>query len=232
MIELILLFALLLLTQLARYLVYGAFEPLTFASLFLLPASSYVLYLVSKKFADKERAYQPKNIKGWSFYNIQKSLMIKKPLFHGDRDRGYIKRYFPKKWQYAFADIFGFNWYLCLEISIDNDTYNVQWYRKKWFTNQEHWYIFKNGVQIGSARTLVNLKNTSKLKESISFAFTDTEYVSQATTISTTIQLTENDRVIGTLKRNHLLSNVQVIDVKEDQQEALIALIVHSYNFK
>lgn len=70
MIELILLFVLLLLTALVRYLVFGAFEPLSFAMLFLFPVAVLVIFIISKRFADKERSYQPKDIAGWSFYNI------------------------------------------------------------------------------------------------------------------------------------------------------------------
>lgn len=117
MIELMLLFVLLLLTALARYIVFDAFEPLMFAMIFLLPVASLVIFLISKRLADNERSFQPKDIDEWSFYNAQKSLLIKKPLFKGKEKRGYVKRYFPHKWEYALSDIFGFSWYLCLENS-------------------------------------------------------------------------------------------------------------------
>ncbi|MFT9597189.1 hypothetical protein [Mesobacillus sp.] len=92
MIELLFLFVLLLLTTLARYIIFEAFEPLMFTMILLLPVGSLSIYLLSKRFAEKERAYQPKNIEGWSFYNIQKSLPVQKPLFKGKAKRGYIKR--------------------------------------------------------------------------------------------------------------------------------------------
>ncbi|KKI92075.1 hypothetical protein WQ54_11595 [Bacillus sp. SA1-12] len=232
MIELILLFVLLLLTALARYLVFGVFEPLSFAMIFLFPVAAFAIFIISKRFANKELSYQPKDIVGWSFYNIQKSLIIKKPLFEGNNQRGYIKRYFPKKWQYAFGDILGFNWYLCLEIQIDQDTYDVRWYREKWLTNQDQWKIYKNGKQIGGAHTLINLKNSSKLKEAIVFRFNDTECVSSASTMTSTISLSQNEELLGTLKRNHILSNVQIIDIQEQRLDYIVALIVHSYFFK
>ncbi|MEG6532617.1 hypothetical protein V6C20_03375 [Caldibacillus thermoamylovorans] len=53
--------------------------------------------------------------------------MNQKPLFKGEELRGYVKRYFPQKWQYFIGDIFGFNWYLSLEIQINKDIYDVQW---------------------------------------------------------------------------------------------------------
>jgi hypothetical protein len=232
MIELILLFVLLLLTALARYIVFDAFEPLMFAMIFLLPVAAFVIFSISKKFADKERSYQPKDIAGWSFYNIQKSLMIQKPLFKGSEQRGYVKRYFPQKWQYAFGDIFSFNWYLSLEIQIDQDVYDVRWYREKWFTQQDQWKIYKNREQIGEAHTLINLKNTAKLKETITYVFYDISYKSSAMTVTPTISLTQDEELLGTTKRNHIISNVQVIDVQENHPEYIVALIIHSYYFK
>lgn len=232
MIELLFLFVLLLLTTLARYIVFDAFEPLMFAIILLLPVGSLAIYLISKSFAEKERAYQPKNIEGWSFYNIQISLPIQKPLFKGSVQRGYIKRYFQQKWKYIFGDLLGFNWYLSLEIKIDNDLFDVQWYREKWFTQQDQWKIYKNGKLIGKAQTQVNLKNAIKLNEAIKFSFLDTTFVSSAMTITSTISLTQDEVLLGTMKRNHIISNVQVLEVQEEKPEYLVALILHSYFFK
>jgi hypothetical protein len=233
MIEMLLLFVLMLLTVLARWLVYGAFEPLQFALIFLLPAAALAVYIISRKLAEKERSYQPKNIYGWSFYNIQKSLLIRKPLFRGDELRGYVRRYFPHKWQYAFGDVIGFNWYLCLKIQIDQDLYDVRWHRKKWLTNQDNWNIFKNGERIGEARTLINMKNAASLKEAIQYTINDDTYLSSAATIASAISLTREGEKCGILKRHHLLSSVKVIDPREDSSpEAIVALILHSYFFK
>ena len=232
MIILNLFFVVLLLTALARYIVFDAFDPLMFAIIFLLPVVSVVISLISQRLAAKERSYQPKNIDGWSFYNIQKSLMNQKPLFKGEELRGYVKRYFPKKWQYFIGDIFGFNWYLSLEIQINKDIYDVQWYREKWFSQQDQWIIYKNGERIGEARTLINLKNAAKLKEAIQFNFYDKLYKSSAITVTSGISLTQGEKLIGTLKPNHIISNVQVIDVQENQPEYIVALIIHSFYFK
>lgn len=232
MIELIVLFVLLLLTLLARYLVYGAFEPLALAVICLMPLASLAIFLISKRLADKESAYQPKNIDGWSFYHIQKSLMNKKPLFNGNEQKGYIKRYFPERWKYAFADVFGFNWYLSLEIQIEQNIYDVRWYRIKWLTQQDQWKIYKNGEQIGTARTLINFKNSAKLKESIEYIFADIAYITSASTVTSAISLTHNEKLLGTLKRKHAISGVQVIDLQEESPEYIVALIVHSYFFK
>lgn len=228
----ILFFFLLQLTLLARYLVYGAFEPLTYVSTFLLPISGVVIHVISKKTVHKELNYQPKEVVGWSFYHLQRSVLNSKPLFKGQEQRGQIHRYFEKKWQHVIADIFGFNWYLALSIQIDQDTYTVRWNRVKRFSQQEHWKIHKNGQQIGEARTLINLQNTAKLKEVIEFSFGDTIFISSATTVSSTISLSQNNELVGQMKRNHLVSNVQVLDVKEDSPEYLIALITHSFYFK
>ncbi|MCS0670340.1 hypothetical protein [Cytobacillus firmus] len=154
MIQLNMIFVMFLLTLLARYMIFGAFEPAMFAAAFLFPAASIVIFFISKRHADRERAYQPKTNEGWSFYNIQKSLMLEKPFFKGQDLRGYVKRYFPQIWQYALGDIFGSNWYLSFEICIDQDLYDVRWYREKWISQQDQWRIFKNGEQIGEAHTV------------------------------------------------------------------------------
>lgn len=232
MIELNLLFVLLLLTVLARYIVFDAFEPLMLAMTFLLPVASIAIFVISKRLADKERSYQPKDIDEWSFYNLQKSIMIQKPLFKGNEQRGYVKRYFPQKWQYALGDLFGYNWYLSLEIKIDNDLYDVHWYREKWFSQQDQWKIYKNGERIGEARTLINFKNAAKLKEAIQFHFYEKSYSTSATTVRSIISLNQDEEVLGTMKRNHLTSNVHVIGVEDHQPEYIVALIMHSYYYK
>ena len=119
-----------------------------------------------------------------------------------------------------------------MEIQIDEDVYTVLWYRKKRFTNQEHWYIYKNNEKIGKASTLINLKNTAKLKEAIAFQFGDVSLTTVATTVTSSISLMDGEHLVGGLKRNHLISNVQVIDVHENKPEYIIALIVHAFNFK
>ena len=232
MIQLNLIFILLLLATLARYIIFDAFEPAMFAMIFLLPVAAIVVYIMSKKFAEKERCYQPKNIEEWSFSNRQISLLNEKPLFKGEERRGYVKRYFTKKGQYVFADIFGSSWYLSLEVQMDEDIYDVRCVREKWLTNQDRWIIYKNGEQIGEARTLINLKNMTKLKEAIEFTFQDNCYISSATTITPIISLTQDEVLLGTMKRSHIVSTVQVIDVKEDYPEYIIALILHAFYFK
>lgn len=232
MIQLNLIFVLLLLTTFARYVIFGEFELLMFAMIFALPIASVVIFIMSKKFAKKELGYHPKNINGWSFYHLQNTIVNKKMLFKGNEQRGYIKRFFEQKWQYVIADIISSRWYLSLEIQIDEDVYTVRWYRKKWFTNQEHWHIYKNGEKVGKASTLINLKNTAKLKEAIAFRFGDASLTSVATTVASSISLIDGERSVGGLKRNHLISNVQVIDVYENKPEYIIALIVHAFNFK
>jgi len=232
MIELLMLFILFLLTALARYIVFDAFEPLMFATIFLLPVAALGIFIISKRLAYKELSYQPKDIREWSFYNIQKSLLIAKPLFKGNDKRGYVKRYFAQKWKYAFADIMSFNWYLSLEIQMDQDIYDVRWYREKWISAQDQWAIYKNGQQIGEAQTIINIKNAAKFKEAIKYRFYDKSYISSASTVTSSISLIHDEEMLGTLKRNHILSNVQAIDVKENREEYIIALIIHSYYFK
>ena len=61
MIQLNLIFVLLLLTTFARYVILDEFEPLMFAMIFALPIASVVIFIMSRKFAEKEIGYQPKN---------------------------------------------------------------------------------------------------------------------------------------------------------------------------
>lgn len=233
MIELIILFVLSLFALLARYIVYGEFELLSLAVACLMPAASLAIFIISKKMADKERAYQPNDLAEWSFYNLQKSLPISKPLFKGRERCGSIQRYFPEKWKYAFADLFGFNWYLSLEVKLDEELYDVRWQRSKWlFSENDQWKIYKNGEPIGEAQTLINLKNSAKLKEVIKFVFLDTSFTTSASTVTSAISLTQDGASLGKLKRKNIISGVQALNVQDDRPEYIIALIVHSYFFK
>ena len=232
MYHLILLFALLQLAIIARFLFYGLFNMAAFASTFLLLAAAFVIWLFSKRLVHKEQNYKPNNIANWSFYEKQTTVLSAKPLFQGDVKRGYIKRFYEKKWQYIVADILGANWYLALEIQIDGDYYIVRRNSKNYSLMQEHWTIYKNDIEIGNAHTLMNMKNTAKLKEAIEFIFKDKNLTTSATTISSTITLQDQHHTLGTMKRNHLISNVHVIDVQEECLECIVALIVHVYYFK
>lgn len=232
MIQLNIIFVLFLLTLLARYLVFDAFEPAMFAAAFLFPAASIVIFFISKRLADRERAYQPKSKDDWSFYHIQKSLMVEKPLFKGQNLRGYVKRYFPQRWQYVLGDSFGLNWYLSFEVLIDQDLYDVRWYRKKWISQQDQWRIYKNGIQIGEAHTVITLKNAAKLKEAIEYRLHDVSYISSASSVMSAITLTRETAVLGGLKRSHIISGVQEINVEDNNPDYLVALIIHSFYFK
>lgn len=228
----ILLFFLLQLTLFARYLAFGAFEPITYASTFLLLIVACIIPFISKKLVHKETNYQPTNISGWSFYLRQKSILNRKPIFKENEQRGYIQRFFEKKWQHVVADIIGFNLYVALKIQLDENSYVVRWNPKNRLSQQEYWEIYKNGEKIGEAQTLINMKNTVKLKEVIEFTFEDKTFTSSATTVSSAISVCNENEVVGKMKRNHLISNVHVLDVQGDCPEYLIALITHAYNFE
>ena len=42
----------------------------------------------------------------------------------------------------------------------------------------------------------------------------------------------QDDKLLGTMKRNHIVSTILVMDVQEDQPEYIVALIVHAFFFK
>ncbi|QKY68812.1 hypothetical protein [Lentibacillus sp. CBA3610] len=65
-------------------------------------------------------------------------IMIQKPLFKGDEQRGYVKRYFPQKWQYVFGRYFWFQLGTYYWIQIDRDcNMKLRGYHGKWFTQQD-----------------------------------------------------------------------------------------------
>lgn len=217
---------------LARYFVYGVFDPILYGSTFLFLFGAVVVYVVSKTFVKKELAYTPKETATWSFLNLQHTFNVEKPLFKGDIKRGYIQQIFQKKWQYLMADIIGSTFFLTLKVIIDEHKFEIKPTKGKWFSNQSYWTIYKNGQEIGSAKTVVDLKNTAKLKEVIEIHVNEQIYSTAANTITSQITLLHNNQQIGEMKRNHLISNVHTIDVEEDSPEKILALILHAFHFK
>uniref|UniRef100_UPI0035B53188 hypothetical protein n=1 Tax=Neobacillus sp. TaxID=2675273 RepID=UPI0035B53188 len=77
-----------------------------------------------------------------------------------------------------------------------------------------------------------DIKNTVKLKEVIEFQIGENSYYTAAATVTSHISLIHKDEEIGEMKRNHIISNVYVIDVKDDSPEKIIALILHAFYYK
>ncbi|MEK4198045.1 hypothetical protein [Cytobacillus sp. FSL K6-0265] len=232
MVKLNLLFVLLSLILFVRFMMFGAFNPWHAATIFLFPATAFVIYLVSKWMARKEATYQPPNHECWSFYFLQRTFLNKKQLFKGEGKRGSIQQYFTKKWQYFVSDFFDLRWYLSLRIYIGGDSFDVRWKRSRRFSQQEQWLIYKNGVVIGKANTGINVKNMAKLKEVIIFELGEETWTTSALTVTSSISLMKDNRQEGVLRRNHLISNVQAINVTDDRSEYIMSLILHSYYFK
>ncbi|WP_042477622.1 tubby C-terminal domain-like protein [Bacillus ndiopicus] len=232
MYHLILLFILLQLAIFARFLIYGLFSVTAFASTFLFLTAALFIWLFSKKLIHKEQNYKPNNITSWSYYERQTTILSKKPLFKGDLKLGYIRRYFEKKWQHIVSDILGSNWYLALEVQINEENYLIRWNSKNRLLIQEHWTIYKNGMEIGRAHTLNTMKNTVKLKEVIEFTIEGKTFTTSAASMSSAITLQDKQSTLGTMKRNHIISNVHLLDAQEDCSEYLVALITHAYYFK
>lgn len=232
MFKLIIMFILVQLAILARYLVYDAFDAISYVSTYLFLVAAVLLYFVSKRYVKKELAYTPNNIASWSFLNRQRIFTNEKPLYKGDVKRGSIQRKFLKKWQYIVADFFGATFFLALTVKIDDNIFELTPFSKKLLSNQSYWTINKNGQQIGSAKTVVDLKNTAKLKEVIEFQIGEDIYSTAASTVTSQISVLHNNQKIGEMKRGHLISNVNVIDVHDDSPEKIIALILHAFYFK
>ena len=232
MFKLILVFVLVQLALLARYLIKGEFEPFSYASTYLFLIAAIAIYFLSKRFAKKEQDYTPQNIDSWSFLNRQHLFKIEKPLFKGDEKRGSIQRYYVKKWHYFVADFFGDVYFLALKIRIDNDEYDIKPLEGKWLKNDSYWYIYKNGEQIGTARTVVDMKNIAKLKEVIELHIGDRVYSTAASTVTSKITVFDNNNQVGELKRNDFIRNVFVIHVQDDTPEKLLAPLLHTFYFK
>ena len=232
MFQLMIIFILVQLAILARYLVFDAFELISYMSTYLFLIAAVFVYFVSKSFVKKELAYKPNNITSWSFLSRQRLFTNEKPLFKGDTQRGTIQRRFLKKWQYVVADFFNASFFLTLTIKIDEDRFDVIPVKKKLFTNQSYWTIYKNDEEIGSAKTVIDLKNTAKLKEVIELQLKVGIFSTAASTVTSQISLIHHNEQIGEMKRNHLISHVNIIDLNDDSPESLIALLLHSYYFK
>lgn len=104
--------------------------------------------------------------------------------------------------------------------------------REKLFSNQSSWAIYRGGQKIGVAKTVIDLKNTAKLKEVIEFQINNEIYSTESSTITSSISLMHNNQRIGEMKRHHLMSNVNIIDINDDVLDKIIALILHAYHFK
>lgn len=232
MFKFICVFLLVQLAILARYLVYGAFEPLYYASTYLFLLAAGVLFFLSKHWAKKEVLYSPKDISSWSFLNRQRVFNNPKPLFKGDVQRGTIQRLFQQKWHYIIADLFGPVFFLSLKLTIDEDIIKLIPTKGKWFSNQSYWTITKNGQEIGCAKTVVDLKNTALLKEVIEMQIGEEYYSTTANTVTSHIILLHNDQQVGEMKRNHIISNVNIIDCPDESPEKILALLIHAFHFK
>ncbi|MCM2589839.1 hypothetical protein [Rossellomorea marisflavi] len=232
MIQLLFYFVMVMVVALFRYLVFDAFDPELLGAAFLFPVGALILYVLTKHIEKKEQAYVPKDVKGWSFYHLQRSFAVPKPLFKGDQKRGYLKRYYENKRRFLLGEMVSSNWYVSMEIKIDEELYQVKWYREHRFSMQEHWEIVRGGVPIGKAKTLVNSKSVGKRKQVIELQIGERTLQTITNPVTSIISVTSGTESIGTLKRNHDVSNVSVMEVGTGDHEALVALILHHFYFK
>lgn len=232
MIQLITIFFLVQMAVLARYIVFEKFEPISYASTYLFLLAAIFLYTLSKVFMRKELEYRPNNIDSWSFFNKQRIFNIEKPLYKGQEKRGSIQRVFLKKWHSIVADLINQSFFLALKVKIDQNMFEVKPVKGKWLSNQSYWTICKNGIEIGHAKTVLDFKNTAKLKEVIEIQLAERTYKTVANTVTSEIKIYENDEQMGQMTKNQLISNVNTIAVAEDSPEKIIALLLHAYHFK
>ncbi len=226
------LFVLLILTAIARFIVYGTFETSVLAMIFLIPVFVLIMWTMAKQLAKKERAYEPSQINDWSFLHTQNVFRIEKPLFKGLENKGYIKRYFQNNSQYVLSEIFGSQWYLSLEVEIEGILYDIRWYQEKQSFKQDSWKIYKNGLQIGEAKTANPIKNSASSKETIIYHMEDKQFKSKASSIGKTVSLFQEEQLVGTASPHYAVNNVQVIELKVEEPLYIVGLVLHSYYFQ
>lgn len=232
MLYFLLLFVLTQLALAARYVVYGAFEPLTYAATFLLLVAALIVYVLSKRMAQKELAYTPPPTDSWSFLVKQHTFLNEKPLFYRSERRGYVQRQFNSRFEYAFANIVGQTFFVTLHVQIDDDLFVLKPLKTKLFSVNNQWHVYKNDVPIGDVKTVITWAETKKLAEKLELSLHDTVYATSASTITDAITLLRDDVVIGKSKRHHLLSNIHTIAVEEAEIGALLCALLHIHYFK
>lgn len=223
------------LTQLAlaaRYIVYGAFEPLTYASTFLLPIAALATYVFSKRAQQQELTFTPPNVDSWSFLLKQHTFTNEKPLFYRNERRGYVQRYFQSRFEYILANIVGQTFFVSLRVQIDNDTWTMIPEKTKLLAANSSWRLYKNDELVGQAKTVITWAQTKKLEEKMELALLGETYVTSASTVTSTITLLHNDTTIGMSKRHHLLSNIHIIEADESTYGALLCALLHIHHFK
>lgn len=126
--------------------------------------------------------------------------------------------------------------FFSLKIRIDHDEFNIISKTQKLLSTQDYWQIYKNVVQIGTAKTVVDLKNTAKLKEVIELQIGDKIYSTAASTVVSSIKLFDGHNQIGQLSHgsdlSNLIKNVKVLKVQDDTPKKIIALLIHAFYFK
>lgn len=227
----LLLFVLMQLTLLARYIVFDAFEPLTYAATYLSLVAALFVYYWSKRCAKQEEQYIPEGIHAWSFLVKQRAFVNDKSLFFGNEQRGTVSQQFAKRWHYAVADIFGPTMFLALRIVIDGHTWLIT-PTSHWLAPNTTWHITKDGEHVGEAQTRITWQNTKRFAEVITCTIEESTYITKASTMTSSITVHHDDMAIGTAKRHHMLSHIHVIDVPSDAPAAMIAATLHTYCFK
>lgn len=234
MIKLNAMFVLLLLTAWARYLVYGAFELKMFLLVFLLPIFSIVIYYFGKRIAKKEYTFTPRNRDEWSMYYAQSVLHTPKSLYKENKKRGELQVYFQQRWHYLVDKLVGDKspWYLSLKVTVDECIYDVKWFRKKKFNKDENWKIYKDGDQIGKATTNIKLKNVMKFKEVLAINIGELDYQILSYTVNGTATIYQDEELVGSVKREHLVSRELLMEVKDDNPDLLVGLLLFRWYFK
>ena len=226
------LFLLIQLTLFARYIVYDAFHLQTYLSTFLLPLAAVGLYILGKWGMKNEQSYTPTNEVGWSFYHRQKVFLNQKKLYWGTEEKGYIQRYHEKKWLYIISDLFNVNFFTEIKVQISEDLFEFKPNKKKLFSKQDYWTVYKNKVEIGTAKTVFNMNNTRNFKEVLEFQIGEDLYTTKASTLTSKITLFKEEVEIGSYQNATLFKNVNEIHLSLEQFEQLPYIVLHAFRLK
>lgn len=234
MLHLYILFFLILSGTVVRYFIIGQIDVTTIMIASISLVAAVVLYIVANILSKKEQAYIPANTENWSIYVLQKFLHTPKPLFKGKEQKGVYQRLFTKRWHRVVDSCIEGKapWYLSFRLSIGDNVYSVEWEREKLLANNESWLIYKNGELFGKAATVFNLKNAVHLKESMRGTLGEEGFTITSRTINGEAKMMCDNKVVGSIKRNNLVSGVHTITVNDDQDVYILALLLFDMYFK
>lgn len=188
-----------------RYVVIGEFEisQLLIASVFL--AVSPLFLWLNKSFSRKDREYMPTETTGEYTTSLKDRLFTeKKKLFYGNKLIATYHREYNKRCHIIIADFMGTPglWFLQLNFHFENGRTFLITSEDKW--RGAHYTIWENNVKVADIHSEVKSEHIKKFLEQIVLHMDGVEYVFQAKTVQSKIQVMKNGDYIGGDEQNSL----------------------------